>query len=152
MYQLKNTTICFQRGKNHPFAASIMIAFPELDLSAMNEAASVFVGKHSFHNYTDKRVKREHYLREVFSADVVLNTLYQANFFRKRVTCLGLEAKVFLRYQVRKMMGALVLVGKGVITKKDLEMSLLTSCKNDYKEMAPASGLILHQVVLSEDS
>ena len=51
-----------------------------------------------------------------------------------------------MRNQIRLMMGALIDLGKGKLTLKDIENSLLPDNEMKMNYIAPASGLILNNI------
>jgi tRNA pseudouridine38-40 synthase len=54
--------------------------------------------------------------------------------------------KGFMRYQVRMIMGALVQLGRGLLSIHDIESSLLDGTDIKISYVAPGSGLVLHQL------
>ena len=68
-------------------------------------------------------------------------------FFPKKSFIFRVEGKGFLRYQIRKMMGALIRVGKGEWSLEDLKSSLVEGFDTEHPvgPVAP-NGLILHKV------
>ena len=51
-----------------------------------------------------------------------------------------------MRNQIRLMMGTLIDLGKGKLTIKDIEDSLLPNSEVKMNYIAPASGLILNKI------
>ncbi|GAA4324028.1 tRNA pseudouridine(38-40) synthase TruA [Pontixanthobacter gangjinensis] len=134
--------------KFHPFCAPFMANFQEdLDIEKMKAAAALFQGKHNFRNYCVRVSEKSTFEREMLKSELVENTEYTANFFPERSYIFHIHASGFLRHQVRLMMGALVLVGRGELSLEDIEESLKPDSPQlqmDY--IAPASGLILKKI------
>lgn len=147
--------------KNHPFSAPFITHInEELDIELMMEAARCFIGIHDFHHYCYKPNEKTNFRREVLRSEIVVNNVLTANFFPEKSFIFKVEAKSFMRYQVRLMMGAILRVGMKQSGIEDLKSSLLFSsafspvfssakCEKNMNSMiAPASGLILNSISL----
>ena len=133
--------------KCHPFCAPIMTTILEpLNITLMKHGAQCFEGSHNFKSYCYKATDHGVYDRELMSCELVENTLYTASFFPNKSYILRVKGKGFGRHQIRLMMGALIQLGRGEVDLNFIETSLKpgTTTKIDY--IAPASGLILHQI------
>lgn len=145
----KEYAYLFSIGKKfHPFCAPFMANFQEdLDIEKMKQAAKLFEGTHNFKNYCVRVSEKSTFEREMIISEIVENTVYTANFFPERSYIFHIHASGFLRHQVRLMMGALVLVGRGELSPEDIKESLQPDSSHlqmDY--IAPASGLILNKI------
>ena len=144
---LKEYHYLFSFGeKNHPFCAPFMANFSDhLDIESMRKAAKLFKGTHYFGAYTIKGNTEKKLERTIDSCILDRNTLWTANFFPDKSFLLRVTAKGFLRYQVRMIMGALVLVGRGQISLEQVEASLIAGSQFELNYIAPGSGLYLHR-------
>ncbi len=134
-------------GKNHPYASPFMNGYEGLNIDLMKEGASLFEGDHFFGNYCTKPSSDTNLYRKIESCQIKSNTYLSANFFPDKSYVLKVVGVGFLRYQVRLMMGALVELGVGNMTLKDIEASLIDSGEKLFmKTIAPGSGLHLHNV------
>lgn len=114
-----------------------------LNIPAMEEASTVFLGSHDFTSFTHgqidpmkPRVKTVESIRfEQHGKDLT-------------VTFLG---DGFMRYQVRMMMGTLIAVGEGKISRADVKRMLEAKNKEAVRFNAPAQGLYLKKVWYPED-
>ena len=134
-------------SKFHPFCAPLLTTIREtLNIKLMRKGATLFQGKHNFKTYCYKPRKEGTFERELSCCKIIDNTIYQANFFPEKSYFLKVIGKGFGRHQIRLMMGALIKLGKGEIDLDYISQSLSknNSLKMDY--IAPASGLILHQI------
>ncbi|MDO6736458.1 tRNA pseudouridine(38-40) synthase TruA [Wenyingzhuangia sp. 2_MG-2023] len=141
----------FSHGeKIHPFCAPLLTGKNHvLDIELMQQGAKLFEGKHNFKKYTVRPSENTKFVRTVLSSEILENTLYQANFFPKNSFIYRVKGPGFMRYQIRMMMGQLFLLGMHETTLEEIKNSLIfwdTDHKN--KEIAPASGLILHKNTL----
>ncbi|UII25528.1 hypothetical protein LVD15_19785 [Fulvivirga maritima] len=118
----------------------------DLDLDIMKQGAKLFQGAHNFKNYAYKPSDVTVFDRVIDEAEIVKNELYTANFFPEQSYIFRVKGEGFMRYQVRLMMGALFLLGKGEITLADLQNSLEDPDFGSFSYIAPASGLILKGV------
>ena len=147
--KIKEYAYLFSFGKKyHPFCAPFMANFQEnLDIEKMQKAAKLFEGTHNFRNYCVRVSEKSTFERTMIKSEIVENTIYTANFFPKKSYVFHIHAAGFLRHQVRLMMGAMVLVGKGELSLQDIKTSLQEDqpqLQMDY--IAPASGLILNKM------
>jgi tRNA pseudouridine38-40 synthase len=136
--------------KSHPFAAPLLATFLEdLDVDLMMQGANLFRGTHSFHNYCTKPSENTIFERTINECVLVPNKEITASFFPERTYALKIKGAGFLRNQIRLMMGALVLLGRGEITLEELRDSLKPEVNNPVTYIAPGSGLILNKVDFS---
>lgn len=130
--------------KFHPFCAPILTTIlDDLDIDLMIEAAKLFEGEHYLKNYCYKPTDNGIYNRTIIKCEIVENTIYTANFFPEKSYILRVKGKGFMRNQIRLIMGALIEVGQGKRTLKDIESSLTPEFEGNIYYVAPASGLIL---------
>ena len=148
--KIKEYNYLFAFGqKAHPFASSLVSTFQEnLDIEKMIDAAKVFQGHHSFHSFVVGASEKTKVERTVIESEIIENTLYQANFFPEKTYLFKVKGEGFMRYQIRLMMGALVRIGNGQLSKEDLIDVLKDKEKRLVQFSAPASGLILQSIEL----
>lgn len=148
--KIKEYAYLFSYGeKFHPFCAPFMANFQEeLDIDQMKKAAKLFEGTHNFKNYCVRVSEKSTFERMILKSEIEENTLYTANFFPDKSYVFHIHGAGFLRHQVRLMMGAMVLVGRGELQLTDIKRSLKpdqSDLQMDY--IAPASGLILNKTI-----
>ena len=136
-------------GKPHPFSASLM-AFENhgLDISLMARGAKLFEGKHNFSQYCVKPSKKTNVIRTISCCEIVVNDVYKANFFPEISHLLRVKSNGFLRNQIRLMMGSLFALGRHELNLESLEQTIKQPSKKPLRNIAPASGLILHKISL----
>ncbi|APG59487.1 tRNA pseudouridine(38-40) synthase TruA [Christiangramia salexigens] len=147
--KIKEYAYIFSIGeKFHPFCAPFMANFQEeLDIEKMKEGAKLFQGVHNFKNYCVRVSEKSTFKREIIRSEIVENDLYTANFFPEKSYVFHIHGAGFLRHQVRLMMGAMVLLGRGELSLSDIENSLKEDTPQFQMDfIAPASGLILNKV------
>lgn len=133
--------------KCHPFCAPIMTTILDpLNIALMKLGAQRFEGSHNFKSYCYKANDHGVYDRELIRCELVENTLYTASFFPKISYILRVKGKGFGRHQIRLMMGALIQLGRGEVDLDFIENSLKPNTSTTIDYIAPASGLILHQI------
>ena len=134
--------------KVHPFAAPFMVAFPDkLDIGLMQEAATLFEGTHDFRNYTYKPTPTTITTGTITTCELIVNTIYTANFFPKKSYMLRVVGEGFKRNQIRIMMARIMQLGKGEVDLASLRKSLAEPDELfPITYIAPASGLILQSV------
>ncbi len=134
-------------SKNHPFCAPFLTNIPEdLDIGLMQEAALLYTGTHNFRSYTARPQKNTAFLREISYCSIAENKMFTANFFPDISYVLTIRSRGFLRYQVRMIMGALIQLGRGELSMDELRNSLKENSGVLLSYVAPASGLMLHDL------
>jgi tRNA pseudouridine38-40 synthase len=113
-----------------------------LDLKRMNEAASLIVGRHDFICFraADPARPDESTIVEVERAEIETE---------EDIIQIRIEASHFLWRMVRRVIGALVKVGKGEITVDQFQRLIDAKCSDDLDVAAwtaPASGLFLEEI------
>lgn len=106
----------------------------DLDLERMKDAAKIFIGKHDFSAFSGILEEKTNPVRTIEDIDL-------------RKSDFGLEIEIkgesFLRNQVRIIAGSLVEVGRGKMSKKDLEKALLSKKREDAGPTLSGKGLYL---------
>jgi tRNA pseudouridine38-40 synthase len=110
---------------------------PPAAVSALEEAASLLAGRHDFGSFTVPDAAAEPTVRTIFRVEVE----------RRRV---GLDVSFigdgFLRYQVRRMVGALLEIGRGRLEVGAIRRLLDVPRPGAPLPTAPARGLTLERV------
>ena len=134
-------------SKPHPFCAPFLGYFEgPLDMDLMKEAAGFFVGEHNFRAFIGSPSEKTRTLRHIALCHVKENRDFTASFFPEQSYFLEVTGPGFGRYQVRRIMAALVALGRGTLEKEVLLDALQTGRDPGLKEIAPASGLHLIDV------
>lgn len=151
--KLKEYVYFFSFGeKFHPFSAPFMVnVLEELNLPLMQEGAKLFEGKHDFWSYAFRPKPQTQTVGEISCCEIVENNLLTANFFPERSYFLRVKGAGFKRHQIRLMMGILFELGKGEVDLAFLKRTLDAENRITLTRIAPASGLLLHQVNLDEE-
>ena len=138
--------------KPHPFSAPFITTIPgHLDIALMQQAASLFEGRHHFGAYCKKPNEQTQVEREILSCWIVPNELLTANFFPAETWAMLVSSQGFLRNQIRMMMAQLFRLGKGETDLEWLQQSLQPGFDEHLSEIAPASGLMLQKVQFGEN-
>lgn len=141
-FSAKGKTYLYKiENKNHfdPFNENLAYQLKtKLDLKAMEEASKVFVGEHNFQNFTSKEEDDNNFVRNIskiaFSED-------------EKFINIELTGNGFMRYMVRMIIGNLVQVGLGKLTKEEIEKDLTSNLRKPSSYKAPAEGLYLKEVI-----
>lgn len=105
-----------------------------LDAVAMHDAAQVLVGRHDFSTFRAAECQASGPVRTLERFDV----LRDGEEIRVETA-----ARSFLHHQVRSMVGTLMLVGSGRMTRDGLSQALAARDRRRCGPMAPACGLVL---------
>lgn len=138
----------------HPFASAFLVNVPSpLDLELMQEAARLFEGSHDFKAFCKTSENKTDYTREVLSVGIYSSNEFQGTFFPKEIHYFEVIGTGFLHHQVRKMMTAILEVGKGSWEPEAISKRL-TDPGSDWEQIppAPANGLILWKTILKSES
>lgn len=138
-FDVKNKTYTYNinMGEYDPIKNNYIYNYNRtLDVKMMKKASKVLLGKHSFKAFTSGERESYNSIIEKIKIDVDKNKVLHITF----------KGKSFYRYMVRNLVGALILVGCGKITDKELK-EMLECGKNKYNYMTvPASGLYLMKI------
>lgn len=143
----------FSSGKTkpHPFSAPIITHIRgELDIDLMRQGASLFMGTHSFRKYCYKPHEEKDFIKTIDSCEILENNQYHANFFPEKTFYLKVVGHSFMRHQIRLMAGTLFRLGLNEITLDEVKHSLKGLDDIFIGFIAPASGLILHDINFEE--
>jgi tRNA pseudouridine38-40 synthase len=146
--KIKEYHYYFSSGaKSHPFNAPLIRDFgAALNIELMKEAAALFMGTHNFKRFASKPTANTVFERCISQSVIEENTRFIDAYTPKETYVFKVRSKGFLRYQVRLMVGALVDVGRGLMTLADLKETLEDFNGTQIRHIAPSSGLILHKV------
>lgn len=109
----------------------------DLEISAMQECATMIQGKHNFESFTYSSEEQPNTYCEV--------TLSQFTFGDPLITY-RIKANRFVRHMVRRLIGTMLQVGQGKMTVQQFSDMLHNPCKNKSGHGASAKGLILEKV------
>lgn len=131
----------------HPFASPFIGYFREpLNIPRMREAAPFFEGTHNFEAFCSRPGNKASFERTVLRSKIELNTYLTAPFLPETTYAFLVDGSGFLRYQIRMMLGALVMLGRDEIHEEDILSALAGKPTQPITTIAPGSGLVLHQV------
>ena len=115
----------------------------KLDIAKMREAAGLFIGCLDFTTFCATTLKeKEDQVREVRSITITED---------QGLITLTFEGKGFLRYMVRMMTQTLIEVGRGKITKTEVERMLEAKDKRACRYNARPEGLYLVRIDYDDD-
>jgi len=103
----------------------------------MVEASKIFVGKHDFKNFTSKDEDQDDFIREIFKIELKKNS--------KNIS-IKFSGNGFMRYEIRKIVGVLLEVGKNKLTINDVKKLFDTKEREIVNYQAEPHGLYLYDV------
>lgn len=125
-------------GEYNPIEKNYVYQFcNDLDIDKMKSAIKYFIGEHDFTTYSSNQDRKENNIRTIFNADIEVFD----NYLLIRFVGSG-----FLKYMVRIMVGALIMVGINKINPEDIKNYFERKDKSLIKITAPACGLYLNNV------
>jgi tRNA pseudouridine38-40 synthase len=128
---------------------------PALDLDRMSRAARLVIGEHDFVAFQGRSSDVLTTVRRVLAAEVAemnIDTdqpvaLSPIEFDRGgRLIRFEIEGTGFLRHMVRKMVGTLVDIGRGVMEPDEMRAIIDSKDRAQTGQTAPAQGLMLWRV------
>lgn len=127
---------------NSPYQAPFHIRYSwhipyALNTCLMNECLKEIIGVHDFASFKKKNELYKKHDREVLRAGIKR---------RGGFIYILIEATGFLRYMVRNIVGTLVLVGEGKISKEDFIAILQSRDRVNAGPTAPPQGLFLRKI------
>ena len=113
-----------------------------LDAELMIRAAQVLIGTHNFLSFAGPSIGQgRSAVRRLVTVDVARNGDLVTVFF---------EANAFVHQQVRKMVAALIKVGRQTMSPGDIEALIETPERGSFSPVAPAHALCLARIVYPE--
>jgi tRNA pseudouridine38-40 synthase len=160
--QAKTYTYSIYRGSVvPPFRWRYVLHVPQkLDFAAMSEAARFFEGERDFTSFaastgSEEEDREQTMMRCIFRSELVDESTGSSNdravFIRDPGACpeewtYRIRGSSFLRYMVRKIVGTLILVGRGRLSAAEIPYLLEKRDRACSGPTAPAHGLCLQSV------
>lgn len=122
----------------NPLTIRYLPYIPNLNIEAMKEAVELLIGTHDFKGFASASIdERKPTIKTIYSIDIInhgdkLEFIFIGNGF--------------LKYQIRRMMGIIVEIGKGRFTKNKITEILESKNPADSKYILDGCGLYLEKV------
>lgn len=110
----------------------------QLDLNILNEAKNLFIGTHSFQNFTSKVEDKDNFVRTIFDIEFKENDDNSYSLIFK--------GSGFMMYQVRMMVANIVMAAIGKISLDEVKNLLNQKERNITNYCYPPEGLYLVDV------
>lgn len=123
----------------NPFTLRYMPYIPNLDVELMKEGTLKLIGTHDFKGFASASIdKRKRTIKTIFDIQVIqLEDRLEFRFI----------GDGFLKYQIRRMMGILIEIGKHHFTTSKITEILKSKNPCDSKYIAEGCGLYLYKVI-----
>lgn len=122
----------------------------ELDVEAMKEAASLFVGEHDFSAFCAAGAQVDSFVRKIYSCEVFVNQSDGAGL-ESRDIIIRITGNGFLYNMVRIIAGTLLEVGRGAMKPSDIPKIIASKDRIKAGPTAPACGLTLMRYIFVSD-
>jgi len=133
IYKIKNSKV------SDPFSNDLEYTLSQpLNIEKMVEASKLFIGEHNFQNFTSKDEDDANFVRNIFDIKITKEN--------DNIVIL-MTGDGFMRYMVRMIVGNLIQVGLGKISKEHIEKELANFDRKPSSHKAPAQGLYLKEVI-----
>lgn len=126
-------------GEYSPFKKNyfLQINADLLNISKMKKASKLFFGQHNFQNFCSKDNDEAGFIREIYSISFKkVNDILEVKF----------SGNGFMRYEVRKIMGVLIEIGKGNLNEDYIQDNLTKKERSIVPYTAAPQGLYLFRV------
>lgn len=125
-------------GEYNPIERNYIYQYcKKLNVEKMKEAIKYFIGTHDFTTFSSNDDRKENNTRTIFNANIVEINNYLIIIFK---------GSGFLKYMVRIMVGALIMVGLDKIKPGDIKYMFDAKDKSLVKITANPEGLYLNNV------
>ncbi|HEX2638971.1 MAG TPA: tRNA pseudouridine(38-40) synthase TruA [Pyrinomonadaceae bacterium] len=138
IYRVANTPICSPFWRPYAFHEK-----RELDISAMRNAAGLFIGEHDWTAFSAAQSDAESRVRNIL--DLSIDTHYDPRV-RGTMIEFHITADGFLRYMVRSIVGTLLEVGRGEMDSDTILTAIRTGDRELAGPTAVSRGLTLLRV------
>ena len=108
----------------------------KINISLLKKAIKKIKGKHNFKSFTSD-TEKENYERDIKNIIVIKNNNYVYIF---------IQAKSFLRYMIRNIIGLLLEINEGKKTIDDIDYIFKSEDRKVLGRCAPACGLYLNKI------
>lgn len=108
-----------------------------LDINSMKKGIKYFIGEHDFTTFSSNEDRKENNIRTIFKANIEEKEDY---------IVISFQGTGFLKYMVRIMVGALIMIGEGKIKPEEIEKMFDKKDKSLVKITANPEGLYLKNV------
>ncbi len=121
-----------------PLTYKYMPFISNLDYELMNEGMKLFVGTHDFKGFASASIdKRKDTIKTIFKANM--------NIYDDKLEFIFVGTS-FLKYQVRRMMGLIIEIGRKKETKEKISEVFEKKDPKISHKVAPSEGLYLYNV------
>ncbi len=119
----------------------------DLSLEPMQTVSQMLIGVHDFRAFGQDPQGGDSTIREVFVSAWTSTPTDDGAIVRYTV-----EANAFLYHMVRRMVGAQVSVGRGMLSISQFRQIFVDGALDKIKQIAPSHGLVLEKVRYSDDN
>ena len=109
----------------------------DIDIDKMKDASKVFIGTHDFASFKGRKSIVKDTIRTIYKIEINKN---------KDLIEITIIGKSFLRYMIRIIIGTLLEVGYGNLTREDVRQIIDSKNRKNAKKTADPQGLYLMKV------
>lgn len=110
----------------------------QLDIEAMQKAATLFIGTHNFHDFTTKDEDKDGYVRTI--NDISIKA-------KGKLIRIDINGSGFMTYMIRFIVGTLIAIGNGKEDESFITRHLDSAIRDIISYKADAQGLYLYRVL-----
>ncbi|HKL73239.1 MAG TPA: tRNA pseudouridine(38-40) synthase TruA [Candidatus Onthovivens sp.] len=121
----------------NPLQRNNEVFIPKLNVTKMKEGATYFIGEKDFKNFTSKKEDEGNFIRTIYDIKFKENKDHLIIYFR---------GNGFMKYEIRKIVGLLIEVGKEKINVNEISTLFETTTREIIVYQAKPNGLYLNKV------
>lgn len=118
---------------------SLGVNLKNLDIDKINQACEVFLRQTNYACLCKKNPKLKDYVSKVSLAQWIIDENNETASF-------SVKSNRFLHNQIRRMVGALLLVGNNKLSVAELELAMLNNLSLKHNDTVKANALFLHSI------
>jgi len=132
----------------HPlYRNSAWHIYGNISFSALENVAQMLIGKRDFKAFGHDPMGHDNTIREVYMSQWSSEPIPNGVLLRYTV-----EANAFLYHMVRRMVGAQLSVGRGILSPDEFAKIVADGAMEKIQQIAPPNGLVLEKVRYSDDN
>ena len=135
-YKVYEMLINFKE-KNPFYRNYVVDSFSNVSIKKCKEIAKYFIGKKNFMNYCSKEEDENNFIRTIYDFKILV---------RNGKYIFKITGNGFMKYMVRKIIGVLIEIGKGKLTKEFIKENLDVTSRNIVTYTAEPQGLYLFKI------
>lgn len=130
--------------QNNIYSPYILHYYYDFDIDIFNEALNIFIGKHDFKSFFTNSLNEDiNSIREIYQCE--------ADFINKDFIRVSIQGNGFLRYMIRRIVGAALTVASNKLSINYLKDTFLKKDPSNLFYNLPPNGLMLIKILYNKN-